>query len=146
MRYSSSGRQYSLAIHEDAEADLEQIFAEDEDAAAEILVFLEEAKLNQKTLENLTIDGYVHHENVTYNVKEIKAAKRARYRYNLWRLRLLWIEGGASKYRIIYAFSAIEYRYYVLAIVPRNIAYEMNKHERTAKIFAAYDDLQIPRY
>ncbi len=52
MRYSSS-RTYSLALHADAEADLNRIYEEDEDAAADIEVFLEEAKNNQETLDNL---------------------------------------------------------------------------------------------
>lgn len=57
MRYSP-GRTYSIALHEDAEADLDRIYEEDENVAADIEVFLEEAKNNQEILDNLTRNGY----------------------------------------------------------------------------------------
>lgn len=56
MRYSSRQVGYSIAIHDDAIDDIDKIYVVDEDAAADIEVFLEEAKLNQKTLDNLTVN------------------------------------------------------------------------------------------
>ena len=142
MRYSS-GRTYSIAVHDDAQADLDRIYEEDEDAAADIEVFLEEAKNNQETLDNLTRKGYVQYGDQPFDVKEWERAKRLKY--NLWRLRLLWLGGAAAKYRIIYAFHPIEHRYYVLGIVERNFNYDP-QHERSKQILAAYDLLDIPRY
>lgn len=142
MRYSSS-RTYSLVLHADAEADLNRIYGEDEGAGADIDVFLEEAKNNQETLDNLTRKGYVQYGEWPFNVKEWEEAKRSKY--ILWRVRLLWLEGPAAKYRIVYAFHPIQYRYYILGIVERNFNYDL-KHERSKKIIAAYDDLNIPRY
>ena len=142
MRYSP-GRTYSLALHDDAEADLNRIYEEDEDAGADIEVFLEEAKNNQETLDNLTRKGYVHYGDVSFDVKEWEVAKRLKY--ILWRIKFLWLEGPAAKYRIVYAFHPMEYRYYILGIVDRNFDYDL-KHERSKKIIAAYNDLNIPRY
>ena len=142
MRYSP-GRAYSIALHEDAEDDLDRIYDEDENAAADIETFFEEAKLNQETLDNLTRRGYVQYGESPFDVKEWEKAKRVKY--ILWRIRLLWLQGDAAKYRIIYAFHPIQYRYYVLGIVERNFDYDI-KHPRAQKILAAYDALDIPRY
>jgi hypothetical protein len=142
MRYSQ-GRTYSLALHIDAEADLDRIYEEDEDAGADIEVFLEEAKNNQETLDNLTRKGYVQYGESPFSVTEWEEAKRLKY--NLWRIKLLWLEGPATQYRIVYAFHPIEYRYYILGIVNRNFNYDL-KHERSEQILAAYSALNIPRY
>lgn len=142
MRYSQ-GCTYSLALHKDAEADLDRIYEENEDAGADIEVFLEEAGNNQETLDNLTRKGYVQYGDWPFDVKEWEKAKRLKY--ILWRIRLLWLEGAAAKYRIVYAFHPVEYRYYILGIVERNFNYDLD-HERSKKIIAAYDALNIPRY
>lgn len=142
MRYFPN-RTFSLVLHEDAEADLDLIYEVDEDAAADIEVFLDEARNNQDTLDCLTRKGYVRYEDVPFNVTEWEATKKSKY--NLWRLKLLWIESGASKYRIVYAFHPGELRYYVLGILDREFDYDLN-HPRSQKILAAYDDLDIPRY
>lgn len=141
MRYYRN-RTYSLVLHEDAEIDLDRIYEVDEDAAADIEVFLEEAQNNQETLDNLTRNGYVQYGDWPYEVKEWIEAKRSRY--NLWRVRLLWLEGAAAGYRIVYAFHPIQFRYYVLGIVERNFNYDP-AHERTKQIIAAYDALDLPR-
>lgn len=142
MRHSP-GRTYSLALHGDAEADLNRIYEEDEDVGADIEVFLEEAKNNQETLDNLTRKGYVQYGECPFDVTEWEQAKRSKY--ILWRIRLLWLTGSAAKYRIVYAFHPIEYRYYVLGIVERNFNYDL-QHERSKQILAAYSALNIPRY
>ncbi len=142
MRYSA-GRAYSLVLHQDAENDLAIIYEADEDAAADIEVFLEEAKNNQETLDNLTRKGYVKYGEPSFDVTEWEAVKRLKY--NIWRLKLMWIEGSAGKYRIIYAFHPGEYRYYVLAILDREFNYDL-QHERTKQLLALYDELDIPRY
>lgn len=142
MRYSP-GRAYSIALHKDAEDDLDRIYEVDEDAGADIDVFLEEASNNQETLENLTRKGYVQYGDCPFSVTEWEATKP--HKYNLWRLKLLWIEGNAKKYRIVYAFHPREYRYYVLGILEREFNYDLS-HPRSKQILAAYDALDIPRY
>ena len=141
MRYYPKRPYYSIAIHLDAEHDLDKIYLVDEDAAADVEAFLEEAKLNQTTLDSLTVNEYVNEEEPAFNVFELIELKRQKY--NLWRVRLLWL-GNASDYRIVYAFNPTEMRYYVLAVVHREFNYDAN-HETTKRIVAAYDKLGIPR-
>lgn len=143
MRYSS-GRIYSLALHKDAEADLDRIYEENEDVGADIEAFLEEAKNNQVTLDNLTRRKYVEYGEWPFNVDEWQEAKQSKY--ILWRVRLLWLTGHAAKYRIVYAFHPVEYRYYILGIIDkREFNYDL-QYERSKQIIAAYDALNIPRY
>jgi hypothetical protein len=142
MRYSS-GRTYSLALHNDAEADLDRIYEEDEDVGADIEAFLEEAKNNQVTLDNFTRRKYVEYGEWPFSVDEWQEAKQSKY--NLWRVRLLWLTGSAAKYRIVYAFHPVEFRYYILGIVNRDFKYDL-QHERSKQILVAYDALNIPRY
>lgn len=142
MRYSP-GRTFSLVLHEDAEADLDLIYEHDEDAWADIEVFLEEAKNNQETLDCLTRKGYVKYGDNPFNVTEWEATKGLKY--NLWRVKLMWIESNAVKYRIVYAFHPGEFRYYVLGILDRDFDYDLN-HPRSKQIIAAYNALDIPRY
>ena len=141
MRYSQP--LYSIVIHEDAEDDLDAIYALDEDAGADIDVFLDEAAADQMLLENLSRNGHVEYGDTNYDVKEWVEVKRAHY--NLWRLKFFDIPTTATNYRIIYAFHPAEYRYYVLGILIRSDAYDLT-NPRNQKILAAYDALCIPRY
>jgi mRNA-degrading endonuclease RelE of RelBE toxin-antitoxin system len=142
MKYYAS-RTYSIAIHKDALDDLDRIYELDEDTAADIEAFLEEAKNNQRTLENLTRNGYVDYGEWPYDVKEWLAAKGKKL--NLWRLRLLWLTGSAGKYRVVYAFHPNEFRYYVLGIVDRDFDYDLCT-ETSKRIIASYEALDIPSY
>lgn len=142
MRYSTKQVGYSIALHDDAIDDINKIYSIDEDAAADIEVFLEEAKLNQKTLDSLTVNNYVNYEDPPFNVKELIELKRQKF--IVWRVRLLWLDSNARNYRIIYAFNPTEMRYYVLGVVPREFNYDI-KNEITKRIIAAYDKLGLPR-
>lgn len=142
MKYSGS-RQFSIATHPNFEGDLDELWSTDEDAAALITAFFDEAKNNQQLLDNLTRNKFISYGDWTYSV-EVWAAQQQR-RLNLWRLKLMDFEGDAKKLRIIYAFHPGEYRYYLLAIVPRNFEYDPS-HPRSKQIVDAYWDLDIPQY
>lgn len=142
MRYYPKQPLYSIAIHAYAEGDLDKLYLTDEDAAADIEAFLEEAKLNQRTLDSLTVNKYINEEEPPFNVSELVELKRQKY--NFWRVRLLWLDSNARSYRVVYAFNPTEMRYYVLAVVHREFNYDVN-HEITKRIIAAYDELGIPR-
>jgi hypothetical protein len=141
MRYYQS-RHYELAIHQDAQDDLEQIFSVDEVAAADITVFFEEISGNQDLLSRLTSRGYCHYKDPSFDVDEWQKTRVARY--NLWRLKLVWLS-NVRDYRIIYAFHTIEYCYYVLAILKRNFNYD-TKNPRVKRILQTYEALNIPRH
>ena len=98
MRYYQS-RHYELAIHQDAQDDLEQIFSIDEVAAADITVFFEEISGNQDLLSRLTSRGYCHYKDPSFDVDEWQKTRAGRY--NLWRIKLIWLK-NVSNYRIIY--------------------------------------------
>lgn len=142
MRYSTKQVGYSIALHDDAINDINKIYSIDEDAAADIEVFLEEAKLNQKTLDSLTVNKYVNYEDPPFDVKELIELKKQKF--IVWRVRLLWLDSNARNYRIIYAFNPSEMRYYILGVVPREFNYDI-KNEITKRIIAAYDKLGLPR-
>lgn len=141
MRYSQS-RVYSLVIHDDAQTDLDQIFAANQAVAGDITVFLEEINGNQDLLDRLVSRRFCNYEDPQFDVDEWQKTKVTKF--NLWRVRLLWLS-GASDYRIIYAFHTIEYRYYVLAILKRDFDYDIS-NPRVKRIFKIYDALNIPRY
>lgn len=133
---------YSLALLGDAEADLDRLFDEQEEAAASIAVFLDEAKSNQSTLENLSRNGFIQFDDPKFDVKEWVEQKKSKR--NLWRLRL-WTVKSASSYRVVYAFHPVQMRYYVLGIVHRDFDYAAG-HATTHRILDAYDALAIPGY
>lgn len=142
MRHFKNSPSFSIVIHSDAESDLELIWDENEEAASDIVVFLEEAKQNQTTLDNLTRNNYASEGENPYSISEWAGAKKKRL--NLWRLKLLWLKGAAAKYRIIYAFNPTEMRYYVLGILKREFNYDL-EHPLSKRIISAYDDLELPR-
>lgn len=135
--------QFSLVLHEDAIADLEALWENDEDAAAEISAFLQEVKASQDMLDRLTCNKYVRYEKPEFSV-EVWATQQNRKR-NLWRLRLFALTGSSAKQRIVYAFHPLELRYYILGIVHREFDYDL-KHPVSNRISKAYDAIDIPSY
>ncbi len=140
MKYFSN-KLFSIAFHPDFESDLDDLWETDEDAAALVVAFFEEAKTNQSLLDNLTRNKFVSYGDWPYSV-EVWASAQSR-QLNLWRLKLLGLEGDAKKLRIIYAFHPREYRYYVLGIVPREFNYDP-QHPISQRVVAAYRDLDLP--
>lgn len=141
MRYFSANV-YSVVVHDDAEDDLSAIFELDEDVGATLATFLELLEEgNQDLLDRLTQRGFTNHNSPEFNVDEWQKAKSLKL--NLWRIRLLSVD-VASNYRIIYAFHAAEFRYYVLAILERSFNYEISD-PRVKRIIEVYDALDIPR-
>ena len=140
MKYSPAGS-YSMSIHADAEKDLEALYAVDEEGAASIDVFLEEATSSPAVLERLLDHRYRSYETgMDFEVQRWAALWRS---FGLWRLRLFDVPGSAASYRIIYAFHGIQRRYYILGIVPRNFDYDP-KHPFALRIVDTYQALGIP--
>ncbi|TXI12539.1 MAG: hypothetical protein E6Q68_03665 [Polynucleobacter sp.] len=133
---------YSLEIHGDAEEDLDQIFSENEDAGAAILALLEVLKEDQDLLERLTQRRFINYGEPHFSVDEWQETRRSKL--NLWRIREL-SSSEAGQYRIIYAFNPQQLRYYVLAILDREIVYDTS-NQRVKRIFDIYDAIDIPRY
>ena len=108
-----------VQLHDDAQADLEHLWARDEDAAAAIQVALEEADLDPRVLDKLT-----HHGNnelpsgQELNVKRWETASRAAKR-DVWRLRVL--NSPATSYRIVYGYHIQHRQIYVLGITHKEM-------------------------
>lgn len=131
---------FKLRIHEDADEDLEEIAKNDPDAAAFLIVFLEELEGDQDLLDRLTQDQYNVKRRrpvdwvADFNVKvwiEQRDANR-----NLWRLQAWDID--ASQYRVVYAFEPATRTYGVLGVFhKRQFNYESN-NPLTRRVLAAY--------
>lgn len=140
MKYSLSAP-FSLSIHEDAEADLEDLYQVDEDGAALIDAFLQEAAGSQDMLDRFTIRHYRSYGN-TFDF-DVKRWQSLWHQYGLWRIRLFAVPGVAASHRIVYAFHGTQRRYYILGIVPRDFDYDP-QHPYTQRIVSAYRELGIP--
>jgi hypothetical protein len=129
----------SLYIHEDAKADLKEIYRKAPKTAACIEVFLQEIKGNQDLLDRLTQQDYGPEGYAPFHVSGwFQQWNKGK---NLWRLKLWDLESKGIKYRIIYAFIPHQRKYYVLAILSRNnFNYEEND-PRTKRILDAYEAL-----
>ncbi len=140
MRYLQS-RRYQFVIHPEAKKDLDDLFNQHQEVAAEILVLVEAIQSEQDCLDRLTSRGYCQYEPLAFDVDEWQETRRKKY--NLWRLKPRW-STRAGCYRIIYAFDPKRYQYYVLAIVHRDFNYE-TKNPRVEQILRVYDSLDILR-
>lgn len=135
---------FSLVINPLAGADLKELLsskkADDKEAAAIVLAFLEQLKEDQYLMDSLTI-----HEFVDDNIDVEHFASLWRIGYNMWRLKLATLKELNLQYRIIYAFEPLINRYHILGIVHRNFKYDKDD-PRTKNIIAAYDELNLKRY
>lgn len=134
---------YKLRVHEDADADLEEIANGDPDAAAFLVIFLEELEGDQDLLDRLTQDHYNVKRGrpvdwvANFNVK-VWIEQRDDGR-NLWRLQSWDIE--ASEYRVVYAFKPLVRTYVVLGVFhKRQFNYELN-NPLTLRVVAAYENI-----
>jgi len=134
---------YSLKIHEDAAADIETLWSVEPRAAAAIVALLEQAEIDQRTLESFTIKDYGAGRTEKFHVDwwwtQYKTGR------NLWRVKIWNLESRRLNYRIIYALDPRQTRYYVLGILPREFDYDAT-NERSRRLLAAYDELGIPNY
>jgi mRNA-degrading endonuclease RelE of RelBE toxin-antitoxin system len=134
---------YSLVVHEDAEFDLDELWAIDEDTTTDIIALLEQAKCDQELLDSLTIKDFGSDRSEDIHVdKWVAQQQQGR---NLWRLKIWDLEDRGIRYRIVYALDPRISRYHVLGVLKRDFDYDEND-QRTKRILAAYDDLAIPKY
>lgn len=133
---------YSLVLSRGAQDDLEQLWADDEVAAAAIDVLLQEVQGNQHLLDMLTAHDFGAYGTERFHVS--RWVTQQRQDRNLWRLKLWDLERQGIRYRVVYALDQRR-RYHVLGIVHRDFNYDPND-ECSRRILAEYDDLDIPSY
>jgi len=130
-----------LSIHRDAADDLQTIKARGDLADHGLLLaFLRQAQTDSTVLETLSEHWFGEDGTADYSVRRIVAPLRQGRR--LWRLKILDLKGLAIGYRVIYAFNRNQDEIYVLAIPPREIAYEQ-EHPRIKRLLALYDSLGV---
>lgn len=130
--------QYSLVVHEEAEADLEALWRTDAAAAALVTVLLEELEGDQVLLDALTDHKFTHNTDPRFDISRWESFWRRGK--DLWRLRPYFEPGAGPSCRVIYAYLPRRRRYCVLAIVPRDFDYDP-QHALTQRILASYDQL-----
>ena len=129
---------FRLFVHDDADDDLEALWGADEEAAARIVVLLEELEASQDLLDRLTQHDFGSYQTADFQVsKWVEQWKKGK---DLWRLKVWDLEDRKLRYRIVYAFLPNKSHYHVLGIVPRDFNYEAD-HPLTRRILAAYEDL-----
>jgi hypothetical protein len=129
---------YKLFVHDDAKADLEQLWTDAAQAAARITVLLQELEGNQDLLDRLT-----QHDFGAYQTAQVHVSKWFEHwnkGKDLWRLKVWDLEGKGLQYRIVYAFIPGKKHYHALAIAPRDFNYDA-RHPLTQRILRAYDGL-----
>lgn len=127
---------YRLFIHEDADADLERLWAMDPDAAARIGVLLEEIRDDQELLDRLTQHDFGAPPAAPFHVS--KWHEQWRRGRDLWRLKLWDLDDLQLRYRVIYAYVPGRRHYHVLAIAHRSqVNYDDPQDPLTRRILGA---------
>lgn len=130
-----------LAIHRDAADDLQSIKARGEGADhGAILAFLQQAKSDPDLLETLAENWFGEDGSAHYTVRKVVSMHQRGKR--LWRVKVLTLKGMATGYRVLYAFDSSLHVFYVLGVLPRDIAYDQS-HARIQRLVAVYDSLGL---
>lgn len=131
----------SLAIHRYAADDLQSIKAHGALADYGVIVaFLQQAKADPAVLESLSEHWFGEDGSANYTVQKVVSFHKQGRR--LWRVKVLSLKGLAAGYRVLYAFDRRLQTCYVLAIAPREIAYD-ESHPRIRRLFDVYDELGL---
>ena len=133
----------NIKLHKSALADLELVWESDPASAAVIEALLQEAKANAAILDTFTIHKFGANYVEPYQVSRW-AEQQAKGR-NLWAIKIWELEDKWPKYRIVYAFHPQTHVHYVLGVFTRDFNYD-EADDRTQRILAVYERLQIPEY
>ncbi|KJZ10431.1 hypothetical protein TW86_14130 [Halomonas sp. S2151] len=129
-----------LFIHADAQNDLDELWAQDEDAAAHIEVMLEEIRGDERLLSTLLEHDFGSYREAGHKYSISKWLHFWNRGQDLWRLKAWELEESGTKLRIVYAYLPSSAAYHVLAIAPREFNYDP-EHPITRRVLAAYNDL-----
>src|ERR1700694_2750791 len=104
---------YRLVIHDDANADLDQLWIDNPLAAALVLATLQECQADQRLLDSLLVHDYGKDRSEEIHVS--KWLQLYRQGKDLWRLKVWELEDQGVMYRIIYAYIPGKRVFHVLA-------------------------------
>lgn len=131
---------FSLVVHDDAKEDIAELWRRATKVAAYVTVFLEQAGGDQDLLDRLTQRHYCDDQVNVDHFQEQWLQNR-----NLWRLKFAPLDDSGYHYRVVYAFHPTDQRYFILGVLHRDFDYRA-EDERTRRILAAYNELNIPEY
>jgi len=133
----------SFILEPGAEDDLDRLWDVDEDAAATILVLLDELENGAPEVERLFQKGFRRLDDPAFDVDRFEEFWRQGL--NLLRLKL-WDHGGSLvPYRILYAYDPRFESYHALAIIDRDFAYDSN-HPTVQRVVADYEALGLQTF
>jgi hypothetical protein len=133
----------SIRLHRSALADLDSIWESEPESAAAIEALLQEARANAAILDSFTIHKFGADHVEPYQVSKWMGQQHKGR--NLWAIKIWELEDKWPKYRIVYAFHPQTHVHYVLGVFTRDFNYD-ESDERTQRVLAVYERLQIPEY
>lgn len=132
-----------LILDPDAEAELDALYDENEDTAADFDLLLERLGEDEKTLEFLCLPENNFKYSPPYEVKKfIEAQNIGR---NIFSIKTQDTDGHRTDYRMLIGHDAQKNIYHVLAVTNRDYSYDPG-HESFKQLLKRYDDSDIPTY
>lgn len=129
---------YTLSIHPDAAADLEELSQRFPEAALRIAVMLQEMEGDQVLLDRLTQDHFGRRGTDDFNVRKWRALWNIGE--DFWRFKIWDLEDDGMRYRIFYIFLPSKKHYEVLGVLDRDFDYDLN-HPATKRMRRAAEQL-----
>lgn len=127
-----------ISTHDHAKEDIRALRFTNPNAAAMVLITLEQIKADPKAIDKLTTKGDNEFGVQTVNVKPWVLAQRKKK--NLWRFRIL--DTPATSYRIVYGFHWQTQHLCVLAVVDKGaFDYDNSDTEIARRIFTDWGTL-----
>ena len=134
---------YELVITPEVQNEIDRLFDEDEDAAAELLLLIERLQEDQPVLEELCVPGNRFRYDPSFEVKKFEAAlKRGK---NIYTVRYNLQDGSLAPYRLLIGYHAQNGTYYTLQVAARDSAYEVGS-ESFRELLHRYEQCGIPTY
>ncbi|WP_035626948.1 type II toxin-antitoxin system RelE/ParE family toxin [Herminiimonas sp. CN] len=133
----------NVLVTHSARDDLDALWDQDEDSAAEIETALEEIANDPKLADRLSERKFRNTQTPSYDVDVFQ--KLWQKGLNLYRLKFWDWNGSLLPYRVLYAHHPQANCFYVLAVVPRNFDYDID-HPIVQRVLADYKYLGIPTY
>lgn len=133
----------NVLISKAAKSDLDELWENDEDSAAEIETALDEIANDPRLADRLAERKFRNIDVPSFDVDVFQALWKTGL--NIFRLKFWDWTGGLVPYRVLYAYHAQANTCYVLAVVPRDFNYDIS-HPIVTRVRADYELLGIPSY
>lgn len=132
---------YTLIHEPEFIDDLEALWLDNEDAAAEIEAMLEEIGGSQDLMDRLSQDGYPRYGSARFEIKYIRS--QAAKKRNIWRMSFLGLPKTPA-YRVIYAYNPTKKHYHTLALVKHDENFDyQNTDPDTIRFVSIYERINL---